>query len=397
MVRIRQKFDSMHVEDVRAAVYEQFARSEIRTLVHAGDRVAVGCGSRGIHAMAGIAKASIDCLRELGARPFIVPAMGSHGGATPEGQRAVLASYGITEESMGVPIECSMETVALGETETGIPIFFSKPAYEADWVLPINRVKLHTDFSGPIESGLVKMMTIGFGKEKGCNSLHLQGTTNFARIIPEAGRKVLSCVDMRFGIAIVENAYDKTAVIEAVRGDALFEREPELLKISKRLFPRIPFETVDVLVVENFGKDISGAGMDPNITGRSSVGPVENFNGPAIQRIVVCDLTEASHGNGVAVNVADFITRKFFDKLDLKAVYANGLACCNPPACQIPVIMETEEEAIAMAVKTCRFIDHAHPRIVRLRSTLAMDEFEISEALVEEARSQPNIEILDNA
>lgn len=397
MVRIRQKFDSMHVEDVRAAVYEQFARSEIRTLVHAGDRVAVGCGSRGIHAMAEIAKASIDCLRELGARPFIVPAMGSHGGATPEGQRAVLASYGITEESMGVPIECSMETVALGETETGIPIFFSKPAYEADWVLPINRVKLHTDFSGPIESGLVKMMTIGFGKEKGCNSLHLQGTTSFARIIPEAGRKVLSCVDMRFGIAIVENAYDKTAVIEAVRGDALFEREPELLKISKRLFPRIPFETVDVLVVENFGKDISGAGMDPNITGRSSVGPVENFNGPAIQRIVVCDLTEASHGNGVAVNVADFITRKFFDKLDLKAVYANGLACCNPSACQIPVIMETEEEAIAMAVKTCRFIDHAHPRIVRLRSTLAMDEFEISEALVEEARSQPNIEILDNA
>lgn len=397
MVRIRQNFDSMHVEDVCAAVYEQFARSEIRTLVHAGDRVAVGCGSRGIHAMAEIAKASIDCLRELGARPFIVPAMGSHGGATPEGQRAVLASYGITEESMGVPIECSMETVALGETETGIPIFFSKPAYEADWVLPINRVKLHTDFSGPIESGLVKMMTIGFGKEKGCNSLHLQGTTNFARIIPEAGRKVLSCVDMRFGIAIVENAYDKTAVIEAVRGDALFEREPELLKISKRLFPRIPFETVDVLVVENFGKDISGAGMDPNITGRSSVGPVENFNGPAIQRIVVCDLTEASHGNGVAVNVADFITRRFFDKLDLKAVYANGLACCNPSACQIPVIMETEEEAIAMAVKTCRFIDHAHPRIVRLHSTLAMDEFEISEALIEEARSQPNIEILDNA
>lgn len=290
-----------------------------------------------------------------------------------------------------------METVALGETETGMPIFFSKPAYEADWVLPINRVKLHTDFSGPIESGLIKMMTIGFGKEKGCNSLHLQGTTNFARIIPEAGRKVLSCVDMRFGIAIVENAYDKTAVIEAVRGDALFEREPELLKIAKRFFPRIPFETVDVLVVENFGKDISGAGMDPNITGRSSVGPVENFNGPAIQRIVVCDLTEASHGNGVAVNVADFITRRFFDKLDLKAVYANGLACCNPSACQIPVIMETEEEAIAMAVKTCRFIDHAHPRIVRLRSTLAMDEFEISEALVEEARSQPNIEILDNA
>ena len=394
MIRIRQKFDDTCIDDVGAAVRRQFKRPEIRSCVHAGDRVAVGCGSRGIHAMAEIAKATVDCLLELGAKPFIVPAMGSHGGATALGQCEILASYGITEETMGVPIDASMETVPLGETESGIPIFFSKPAFEADWVLPINRVKLHTDFSGPIESGLIKMMTIGFGKEKGCNSLHLQGTTNFARVIPEAGCCVLTQVDMRFGVAIVENAYDHTAAIEAVRGSELFSREPELLQISKRLFPRIPFKTLDVLVVERFGKDISGAGMDPNITGRSSIGPVENFNGPAIQRIVVCDLTEASHGNGVAVNVADFITRRFFNKLDLKATYANGLACCNPSACQIPVIMETEEEAVEMAVKTCRFIDHAHPRIVRLRSTLNMDEFEISEALLEEARAQSNIEIL---
>lgn len=394
MIRIRQKFNQTEIQDVCAAVREQFARPEIRSLVHAGDRIAVGCGSRGIHCMDRIAKAVVDCLLALGAKPFIIPAMGSHGGATPAGQRQVLESYGITEETMGVPIIDSMETVSLGETETGIPVFFSKPAYEADWVLPINRVKLHTDFSGPIESGLIKMMSIGFGKEKGCTSLHRQGTVHFARIIPEAGRKILSCVDMRFGIAIVENAYDHTAVIEAIQGEKLFEREPELLKLSKDLFPRIPFESVDVLIIEKFGKDISGAGMDPNITGRSSVGPVENFTGPRIQRIVVCDLTEASHGNGVAVNVADFITRRFFDKLDLKAVYANGLACCNPQACQIPVIMETEEEAVAAAIRTCRFIDPEHPRIVRLRSTLDMDEFEISEALAEEAAENPNIEIL---
>ena len=336
----------------------------------------------------------IDSLLELGARPFIVPAMGSHGGATPAGQRQILSSYGITEETMGVPIVDTMETVSLGETKSGIPIFFSKPAYEADWVLPINRIKLHTDFSGPIESGLIKMMSIGFGKEKGCTSLHRHGTADFARIIPEAGRKILSCVHMRFGIGIVENACDRTAVIEAIQGEALFDREPQLLELSKKLFPGIPFQTVDVLIVEKFGKDISGAGMDPNITGRSSVGPVKYFTGPRIQRIVVCDLTDASHGNGVAVNVADFITRKFFDKLDLKAVYANGLACCNPQACQIPVIMETEEEAVAMAVKTCRFIDPEHPRIVRLRSTLHLDEFEISEALREEALANPNIEIL---
>lgn len=394
MIRIRQKFDRIEIKDIRGAVFAQLARQEIRNLVHAGDRVAVGCGSRGIHCMDQIAKAAVDCLLDMGAKPFIVPAMGSHGGATSVGQREILKSYGITESTMGVPIVDSMETVPLGETESGIPIFFSKPAYEADWVLPINRVKLHTDFSGDIESGLVKMMTIGFGKEKGCTSLHLQGTADFARIIPEAGRKVLSCVDMRFGIAIVENAYDHTAVIEVIRGEDLFDREPELLKLSKKLFPRIPFEIIDVLIVENFGKDISGAGMDPNITGRSSVGPVKNFTGPRIQRIVVCDLTEASHGNGVAVNVADFITRRFFDKLDLKAVYANGLACCNPQACQIPVIMETEEEAVEAAVRTCRFIDQEHPRIVRLRSTLDMDEFEISEALLDEARLNTNLEIV---
>lgn len=394
MIRIRQKFNQTRIQDVYGAVLEQFKRPEIRHLVHAKDRVAVGCGSRGIHGMDVIAKGVIDSLLELGARPFIVPAMGSHGGATPAGQRQILSSYGITEETMGVPIVDTMETVSLGETKSGIPIFFSKPAYEADWVLPINRIKLHTDFSGPIESGLIKMMSIGFGKEKGCTSLHRHGTADFARIIPEAGRKILSCVHMRFGIGIVENACDHTAVIEAIQGEALFDREPQLLELSKKLFPGIPFQTVDVLIVEKFGKDISGAGMDPNITGRSSVGPVKYFTGPRIQRIVVCDLTDASHGNGVAVNVADFITRKFFDKLDLKAVYANGLACCNPQACQIPVIMETEEEAVAMAVKTCRFIDPEHPRIVRLRSTLHLDEFEISEALREEALANPNIEIL---
>lgn len=394
MIRIRQKFDSRMIEDIRSVVRGQFERQEIGRFVRSGDRVAVGCGSRGIRNLAEIVKTAADCLTERGAKPFIVPAMGSHGGATSEGQRETLASYGITEEAIGIPIDDSMETELLGESETGIPVYFSKAALEADWVLPVNRVKLHTDFSGPIESGLVKMMCVGFGKAKGANTLHMYGTADFARIIPEAGRKVLSCVDMRFGLAIVENAYDDTALIEAVPGGELFSREPELLEESKRLFPRIPFETVDVLIVENFGKDISGAGMDPNITGRSSAGPMKNFTGPKIQRIVVCDLTEASHGNGIAVNTADFITRRFFEKLDLKAMYANGFACCNPTACQIPVIMETEEEAVEAAVKTCRFIDMERPRIVRLRSTLALDEFEISEALLDEAKAQPNIEIL---
>lgn len=394
MIRIRQKFDVTELADVRSAVLEQLSFPQVASCVKPGDRVAVCVGSRGIHQIDKIVAAVLEVLLKQGAKPFLIPAMGSHGGATPQGQRQVLATYGVSEETMGVPLDDSMETVFLGETENHIPVWFSKPAYEADWILPINRVKAHTDFSGPIESGLVKMLTIGLGKEKGCSALHRCGTREFAKILPEAGRKVLSTGKVRFGLAIVENSYEHTAMVRAVKAEDMMDTEPVLLKQAKAMMPSIPFSQIDLLIVEEFGKEISGAGMDPNITGRGSAGEVEGFTGPEIQQIVVLDLTPQSHGNAVAINVADFITRSFFEKIDLRATYKNGLACCNPSSAKIPVIAESEEEAISLAINCCRGIDLSAPRIVRIRNTLALDEMLISENLVEEARKRPGVEIL---
>ncbi|MGI5962366.1 MAG: lactate racemase domain-containing protein [Lawsonibacter sp.] len=394
MIRVRQTFPDQALPDVSHAVIQQMSRPEIEACIQPGNRVAVCAGSRGIDHIDTIVLTVLQQLIQRGAQPFLVPAMGSHGGATGPGQREVLASYGITESAMGVPIDDSMDTVFLGHTEHGIPVHLARPALEADWILPINRVKAHTDFSGPIESGLIKMLTIGLGKETGCSALHRCGTSRFAEIIPEAGRKVVSTGKVRFGLAIVENAYDHTSHVQAVRGEELMDIEPQLLRMAKAQMPRIPFPTIDVLVVEQFGKDISGAGMDPNVTGRRSVGPIEGFQGPAIQRIVVLHLTPQSHGNAIAINAADFITRELFEQIDLEATYKNSLACCNPISAQIPIIAQNETQAIDFAVRCCRGIDPMRPRIVRIRSTLALDEFWISEALLPQAQSIPNLEIL---
>ncbi len=395
MIRIRQRFDASSAGDAADAVRREFSRPEITQLVSKGDRVAVCVGSRGIFQIDKITLAAITQLKALGAEPFIVPAMGSHGGATPSGQKEVLASYGITEGRMGVPVDPSMDTVFLGRTDSlKVPVHISRAAYEADWILPINRVKAHTDFYGPIESGLNKMITIGLGKETGCTALHRSGTQRFAQIIPETSRKVLSTGKVRFGLAIVENGYDRTALIRAVQSQDFLTEEPLLLKKAKEMMPRLPFSSIDVLVVEEFGKDISGSGMDPNITGRMSFGRKEGYCGPEIQRIVVLRLTEASHGNAIALNAADFITKELFQQIDLNATYRNSLACCNPVSGQIPIIADDEAEAVRMAVASCRGIDFENPRIVRIRNTLSLSEVLISEGLLEEARRDPGIEIL---
>lgn len=395
MIRIRRKLDSTELADISYAISSEFERPEILKSIHTGDRVAVCVGSRGICRIDEITHCAIQELKKHGANPFIVPAMGSHGGATAEGQTEVLASYGITEMSMGAPIQASMETVFLGHTDDlHIPVYLSKAAYDADWIMPINRVKAHTDFYGPIESGLNKMITIGLGKERGCTALHRCGTSRFAQIIPEASEKVLATGKVHFGLAVIENGYDRTAMIRAVPGHNFLTEEPALLQRAKALMPSLPFRSIDVLIVEDFGKDISGSGMDPNITGRMSNGIKEGYIGPEIQRIVVLNLTEASHGNAIALNAADFITRHVFDQIDLKATYRNSMACCNPVSGQIPIIAETEKDAIEMAVASCRDINFSKPRIIRIKNTLALSEMQISEGLIEDAKNDSSIEFL---
>lgn len=379
MVKIEQIFPDEHLDDVEMSVRN--AVLPFAADMESGCTAAVLAGSRGIRHIDCIVKTVVKTLLAAGVRPFIVPAMGSHGGGTSEGQEEILKSYGITEETMGVPIHSSMETEVIGFTPEGIEVHFSKPAMEADYVIPVCRVKPHTDFSGPIESGICKMLAIGGGKHNGCSRLHREGFPALAHIIPDAAGVIIDRVEIPFALAIVENAFDKTHTIEAVPGSEIFSREPELLDLAKSLMPRIKFDDVDVLIVEQIGKNISGTGMDPNIIGRDSYGQIPGAV-PRVKRIIIEDLTEDSHGNAIGFGMADFILRRAFEKVDLGMTYTNGMASGNPEGARIPVIAETEEEALRAAIQTCPHTDMNDPKIVRIRDTLHLSEIEISENML---------------
>jgi hypothetical protein len=375
MVKIEQIFPDEHLDDVELSVRN--AVLPFAADMDSGCTAAVLAGSRGIRHIDCIVKTVVETLLAAGVRPFIVPAMGSHGGGTSEGQEEILKSYGITEETMGVPIHSSMETDVIGFTPEGIEVQFSKAAMEADYVVPVCRVKPHTDFSGPIESGICKMLAIGGGKHNGCSRLHREGFPALAHIIPDAAGVIIDRVEIPFALAIVENAFDKTHTVEAVPGSEIFSREPELLDLAKSLMPRIKFDDVDVLIVEQIGKNISGTGMDPNIIGRDSYGQIPGAV-PRVKRIIIEDLTEDSHGNAIGFGMADFILRRAFEKVDLGMTYTNGMASGNPEGARIPVIAETEEEALRAAIQTAHQTDIDNPKIVRIKDTLHLSEIEIS-------------------
>lgn len=375
MVKIEQIFPDEHLNDIKMSVRN--AVLPFAADMEFGCTAAVLAGSRGIRHIDCIVKTVVETLLAAGVRPFIVPAMGSHGGGTSEGQEEILKSYGITEETMGVPIHSSMETDVIGFTPEGIEVHFSKAAMEADYVVPVCRVKPHTDFSGPIESGICKMLAIGGGKHNGCSRLHREGFPALAHIIPDAAGVIIDRVEIPFALAIVENAFDKTHTVEAVPGSEIFSREPELLDLAKSLMPRIKFDDVDVLIVEQIGKNISGTGMDPNIIGRDSYGQIPGAV-PRVKRIIIEDLTEDSHGNAIGFGMADFILRRAFEKVDLGMTYTNGMASGNPEGARIPVIAETEEEALRAAIQTAHQTDIDNPKIVRIKDTLHLSEIEIS-------------------
>ena len=379
MVKVTQEFDDDHLEDTAAAVRETAApfAAEMKT----GSTAAVLVGSRGITDIDLLAKTVVEVLKEAGVKPFIIPAMGSHGGGTSEGQEEVLRGYGITEETMGVPINSSMETEIIGETDDGMEVHFSKPALEADYVVPIGRVKPHTDFTGFVESGLCKMLAIGGGKHNGCSRIHREGFPALEHTIPDSAKIIIERVDIPFGLAVIENAFEKTHTVEAVRGRDFLTREPELLKLAKSLMPRIKFDDIDILIVEQIGKDISGTGMDTNIIARDSFGPLPGAV-PRIQRIIIEDLTEGAHGNAIGFGMADFILRSALDKIDFNATYTNGIASGNTNGMKIPVIADTEEEAIRAALQTCIGIDINNPRIVKIKDTLHLSEIEVSENML---------------
>lgn len=395
MIKVKQRFQAEDIENIEEIVYQQIYQDNIKSLVKPDQKIAIAVGSRGICNLSRIVKAIGSCLKELGAKPFIVPAMGSHGGGTADGQREILNSYGINETTMNMPVISSMEVVKIGETKDGIPVLMDKYAYNADMVVLVARVKPHTDFKGKIESGLCKMMAIGLGKHEGCSRLHQEGFENFHYVIPSVAEVFLKNAPIGFGMAIIENAYDKTYLIKAVKATNILEEEPKLLELAKKMMPRIMVPEIDVLVVERIGKDISGAGMDPNIIGRTTKGKLSNFDGPDIKRIVVLDLSENAHGNACGIGLADFTVRQILDKIDHTATYANVIASGNPEAGRIPVVMENEREAIIAAIKCCSRIDEHNPKIVKIKDTLHLGEILVSENMIPMIKGNKNVEIVN--
>ena len=394
-VKVRQHFANEVVADVDAAVAASFAALPEMDL--AGKRIAIGVGSRGIGPQPGVVRAVINELKKVDAVPFIVPTMGSHGGGTVEGQLGILTEYGITEESMGVPIEASMDVVQVGTLSDGWPVYCDRIAYEADYIVPCNRVKPHTDFRGTHESGLVKMMAIGLAKHKGAEALHRQGFARFAEVIPESGKVFLDNTKTLFGTAMVENAFDQLMHVELVARDNIFERDRELLKLAKANIPRFHFEAMDLLIVDQIGKNISGSGMDPNATGRPNTKLPGFDDAPDIHRIVVRDLTDATHGNATGLGGADVTTQRVVRKMDWTATYVNVVTSGIIDSACTPLVANTDREAIALALRGCPKLDPMDAKIVRIKNTLSLSEVWASAPLLEEIKANEKMDILGDA
>jgi len=389
MIKIRQKFSLPKINNVYDEILKDFNDKKTNSRIKPGMTVAIGCGSRGIANISEATKAVVDFLLKCGAKPFIFPAMGSHGGATADGQVKVLADYGITEDSMGCPIKSSMEVVELSKLDTGMPIYIDKYASEADGIVVISRIKPHTNFRAPIESGIVKMLTIGMGKIAGATELHSYGMDTFIDLLPKACAEIISKKNILFGVGLVENAADETAIAEIVHAENIFSREIELQKIAKNYMPRLLFDEIDVLVIDQIGKNISGAGMDPNITGRNSGGVKWDVK-PDVKKIVVLGLTPETHGNATGIGMADVITYEVYKDLDISKTYANVITSTYLDGAAIPVIMNTSEEAIKLAAKTVNRVKVKDLKIVRIKNTLELIHIEVSANMIDIVSSSNN-------
>ena len=395
MTRIQQQFDAPVLADLPAAIHAELDRINAATIVKPGETVAVTAGSRGVANVDIAVKATVDYLKGLGAQPFVVPAMGSHGGATAEGQRSVLEHYGITEETVGAPVKATMEVVELGKTADGLPVFFDRYAAEADHVVPLNRIKAHTDFNGSIESGVMKMMVIGLGKQQGANLYHRAFFQySFEHVITAVGSFILNTGKIAFGLGLIENAHEDTAKAVAMPAAQLFQSERELLVEAKSLMGRLPFDELDLLIVDWTGKNISGTGMDTNVIGRM----MQNFEPepakPAILRIFVRDLTEESDGNATGIGLADFTTTRLVEQIDRHSTYMNGITALGPQKSKIPFYYDTDREAIEVALDTIGLTEPEDARVIRIESTLQLTELDISDALLEDAKLHSRLAVI---
>lgn len=402
MLDVRQQFPRSPAPAIDQAVKSQFDSKNLDGKI-AGKRIAVGVGSRGISNLKAIVTAVLNELRRRGATPFIIPAMGSHGGATPEGQAHILEGYGITPSSMGVPFETSMETERLGVTDGGIPVNFSAPALKADWIFPVNRVKPHTDFFAPLGSGLMKMMAIGFGKQTGAAACHAAASRlGHERVIRQVARVVLQSVPILGGLAILENQFHDTAELVLLTPDTLEVEEASLLVRARALMPKLPFEDIDLLVVDQIGKNISGAGMDPNVVGRSVNGYSSSLAsqpemGPRIARIFVRGVTQASDGNAVGIGMADFTTTATVRSVNPQFTYVNALTALTPQMAKIPIHFDTDREVVQRALQSLALDDPGSARVIQIRDTLSLEVLRLSSAYTDHLRKRNDLEPLGPA
>ncbi|QDU46513.1 hypothetical protein Mal52_50340 [Symmachiella dynata] len=397
MLRIKQHFEGPCVEDIPATVEAQLASLQLGEKIKPGETVAITAGSRGIANIAVIIKAAVDHIKSLGAVPFIVPAMGSHGGGTPEGQRGIVEGYGITEDYTGAEIRSSMETVIVDKTPQGIPVHFDKHAYDADHVLVCGRVKPHTGFVGEIESGLLKMMLIGLGKHAGAKIYHRAILDySFGEIITAVADSVLDKCGIVAGLAIVENAYDQTALLAAVAPENFVSREKELLKQAKQWMPRLPFDKVGLLIIDEIGKDISGSGMDTNVIGRKySDHCATDKDDVSVKRIFVRGLTYETHGNACGLGLAEFTNSRTVQSVDQNITTINSLTGGHPSAAMIPVHYDSDREVLDAALPTTGLADAPDARVIHISNTLHVGEVLVSEAYLAEIKSRDDLEIID--
>lgn len=399
MLRIRQYFEAPTLNNIHNEVVSRIESVISSSTIREGQTVAIGCSSRGIKNYASIVKATTESLLQMNLKPFIFPAMGSHGAASSAGQKKVLENYGISEDTMGVPIKSSLDVVQIGKTEDHIPVYIDKFANAADHIVLINRIKHHTEFDSDIESGLMKMMAIGFGKKLGATIYHKAIMVHgYPKIIKSVARIVLQSEKVLFGVGIVENSLNQTSKIGVLRPHELEEKEKELLLEAKRLATRLPFEDIDVLIIDEMGKDVSGTGFDTKVVGRILMPlVVSEPDSPRVKRIVVCDLTKDTEGNADGVGIADFVTQRLVDKIDLNALYINAIAGAEPEHAKIPLTLKNDQEAIEVAIGSVGIIPQEELKIMRIKNTMRLSEVEVSEAYRNEILKREDLEIVEEA
>lgn len=393
MFRVKQVFPRPKIEkeEIPGLIENLLSQEKFASRIKPGMRIAITAGSRGVANVALTTRCIADFVKSRGALPFVVPAMGSHGGATAEGQKALLAGYGVTEEYVGCPVLSSMEVKKIGVNEEGGDVYIDKNAAEADGIILGCRIKPHTAFRGPYESGMMKMMAIGLGKQYGAEVCHEAGFKNMAKNVPLFGKCIIQNAPILFAVPTIENAFDETCRILAVAAEDIEEQEPGLLKEAFSYMPRILVDSCDVLIVDQIGKNFSGDGMDPNITGTFCT-PYAS-GGIDSQRVAVLDLSQETHGNGLGIGLASATTKRVYDQLDLAAMYPNAITCTVLTGVRIPLVMESDKETIQVCIKSCNEIDKKNPRVVRIPNSLHLEHIMLSEAYLDEIRGNPNLMI----